>query len=200
MAVRIVRSEAYRRERWKNGLGWTHEIARGRIGASDREAPQAADGWDWRLSIALIDRDCEFSIFPGIDRALVLLEGAGMRLDFADGESRTLTPSEPQIEFAGERALACTLAAGPTRDFNAMWRRDRVRGRVERHGLDGALQLAAAPGIARAAHLLAGSAGFTAMSDLASLSAGDTAIVAGIGDATLEGRGELLIAHFAPLL
>lgn len=205
MDIRILRAAAYRRERWKNGLGWTHEIARGQVDASGSaladvgiDAPLPAEGWDWRLSIALIDRDCDFSLFPGIDRALVLIDGAGMRLDFTDGDSKTLTPADPQIEFAGERALACTLAAGPTRDFNAMWRRDRIRGRVERRVFEGTLPLTAAPGAVRALHLLAGTAGFPATSD-APLSAGDTAIVAGVGDTALEGRGELLIASFAPL-
>ena len=43
---RLIPANEYRRERWKNGLGWTREIVR---------MPDS-DAWDWRLSIAEIER------------------------------------------------------------------------------------------------------------------------------------------------
>ena len=68
---RVIPANEYRRVRWKNGLGWTREIVR---------VPDN-DDWDWRLSIAEIERDAAFSSFPGIDRELVLLRGNGLRND-----------------------------------------------------------------------------------------------------------------------
>jgi hypothetical protein len=56
----VVAANEYRRVRWKNGAGWTREIVR----VPDRE------DWDWRLSIAEIEQDAPFSVFPGIDREL----------------------------------------------------------------------------------------------------------------------------------
>ena len=50
----------YQRQRWKNNLGWTREIAR---------EPAAGDDFDWRLSLADIDQDCGFSRFPGCQRS-----------------------------------------------------------------------------------------------------------------------------------
>jgi environmental stress-induced protein Ves len=131
--LRLIRASDYRRERWKNGLGWTNEVARGSIGSRRGNANDHGgvhDAWDWRLSIAEIDRDCVFSAFPGIDRTLVLLDGVGMTLRFADGEIVDLRTRGAQIDFAGERTLDCVLADGPTRDFNVMWRRDRLTATV----------------------------------------------------------------------
>jgi environmental stress-induced protein Ves len=68
--MRIVHLPAneYRRERWRNQLGWTREIYR---------QPQDDADWSWRASIAEVDRDAPFSAFPGCDRELVLLAGDG---------------------------------------------------------------------------------------------------------------------------
>ena len=61
---------------WKNGAGLTREIAFGGASAAD---------FDWRLSVAEVVRDAPFSAFPGIDRCITLLRGAGMHLRAVDG-------------------------------------------------------------------------------------------------------------------
>ncbi|MDV2452128.1 HutD/Ves family protein [Xanthomonas hortorum] len=83
LSSRVIPATDYRRERWRNQLGWTREILR--LGD--------ADAWSLRLSIAEIEQDAAFSAFPGIDRELVLLHGNGMRLRFGDGASVTGTGS-----------------------------------------------------------------------------------------------------------
>ena len=113
----VIPANEYRRERWRNQLGWTREIYR---------SPATGD-WDWRLSIAEIERDSAFSSFPGIDRELVLLSGNGLRLRFDDGEVHELEPPHGKLRFAGERSVTGELVEGPTHDFNLMWRRDRVQ-------------------------------------------------------------------------
>src|SRR6476469_7165436 len=109
---RVLPANTYRRERWKNGAGWTREILRW---------PQAGD-WDWRLSIAEIEEDAPFSPFPGVERELVLLSGNGVRLRFADDQAVELRPPHGRLRFAGEDGVRGELIDGPTQDFNLMWR------------------------------------------------------------------------------
>ena len=107
---------------WKNGAGRTTELAVHPAGAG-------LDAFAWRVSIANVERDGPFSAFPGIDRTIMLLEGAGMRLHGAGHEVELITPFVA-YEFRGDQSVECTLVAGPCRDFNAMFRRGRVRGSV----------------------------------------------------------------------
>ncbi|KND60459.1 histidine degradation [Candidatus Burkholderia verschuerenii] len=105
---------------WKNGGGVTREIAAYPAGAS-------MDAFAWRVSIAEVAQAGPFSRFAGVDRTLVLLDGAGMRLH--EGE-RTHTLARP-LDIAGEASIDATLVDGPTRDFNLMVRRDDARGTLE---------------------------------------------------------------------
>ena len=104
MHIQLIPANEYRRTRWKNGLGWTREITR---------YPEDADTWSWRLSIAEVDKDGPFSSFENIDRELILLSGEGMRLHFADGETKDLHPPHQRHRFAGERELHAELLNGP---------------------------------------------------------------------------------------
>jgi environmental stress-induced protein Ves len=120
--ARLLTPNEFRSMPWKNGGGRTIEITAFPSGA-------ALDTFLWRVSLADVERDGPFSPFPGIDRTIVLLEGAGMRLRGAARETDLTTPLEPHA-FSGDAAVDCTLVAGPVRDFNAMFRRGRVRGSV----------------------------------------------------------------------
>src|SRR3546814_2561804 len=116
---RVIAANEYRRELWRNVLGWTREIHAHR--------PDPGSDWAWRLSIAEIERDAPFSAFPGVDRELVLLHGNGLRLRFDDGESHLLEPPHGRLRFAGERPLTGELVDGPTHDFDLMGRPDTAR-------------------------------------------------------------------------
>jgi environmental stress-induced protein Ves len=109
---------------WKNGLGRTREIA---------VQPSAAGTGDflWRVSIAEVDSAAPFSSFPGIDRQIVLLDGAGFTMTLDDGCTHALTTPFVPFAFPGEAKVSVALADGPTRDFNLMLRRSRVRGGIE---------------------------------------------------------------------
>lgn len=122
-AIRLLEPAAYRTMPWRNGGGRTTEIA-----ASPRDADLAS--FAWRVSIADIERDGPFSAFPGVDRTLVLLAGHGMRLVGANGALELRAPLDA-VTFAGEDPLDCALAAGPTRDFNLMVRRQSARGTLD---------------------------------------------------------------------
>jgi uncharacterized protein len=108
---------------WRNGAGLTRELA-----VQPRDA--SAD-FDWRLSVAEVERDAPFSAFPGIDRCIVLLRGAGMRLHSAAGRlDERLDRAHRPFHFSGDDALNATLVDGPCRDFNVMVRRGRWRADV----------------------------------------------------------------------
>ncbi|MGN6113802.1 MAG: HutD/Ves family protein [Luteimonas sp.] len=193
-APRLLRAQDYRRERWRNGAGWTREV----------HAHPAADGngWDWRLSIAEIDEDAPFSAFPGVDRELVLLEGNGLRLRFADGECVELHPPHERLRFAGERALRGELVDGPTRDFNLMWKRDIVDARLWHRPLVGSMLLFTEPADTWVLYVLAGQARLQDGDATMDAAQGDTLVLPGGTDARrrypLDGGGELLVIRIAP--
>jgi environmental stress-induced protein Ves len=114
--LRILRNADYPSRPWKNGGGTTRDILVSPPGAS-------LDEFDWRLSLAQVDRDGPFSRFDDIDRTLVLLSGA-MTLHEPDRRIE-LVRGEP-VEFPGERTMDATLQGGATLDFNVMTRRGRV--------------------------------------------------------------------------
>ncbi|CAN5261297.1 HutD family protein [soil metagenome] len=112
---------------WKNGAGVTRQIA---VAPADAGV---AD-FDWRISVAEVGRDAPFSAFPGVDRCIVLLRGAGMRLKSAGGEvdHRLDEPLAP-FSFRGELPLQATLIGGVCSDFNVMTRRGVWRSEVAVH-------------------------------------------------------------------
>ena len=115
---RRIEIDAITPARWKNGAGLTRELAVSPAGA-------AMGDFDWRLSVAELQADAPFSAFAGVDRCIVVLEGAGMRLvDERGALVQALRPLEPWA-FGGERVLQAELPHGPCRDFNVMTRRGR---------------------------------------------------------------------------
>jgi uncharacterized protein len=117
---RILRNTDYPSRPWKNGGGVTRDIL-----VSPPDA--SLDDFDWRISLAQVDRDGPFSRFDTVDRTLVLLSGA-MTLHEADRRIE-LVRGEP-VEFPGERAIEATLSGGSTLDLNVMTRRGRAQHRV----------------------------------------------------------------------
>ena len=189
-ATRILPRVDYRRERWRNGLGWTREILR---------VPDT-DDWQVRLSIAEIEQDAAFSSFPGIERELVLLQGEGLRLRFADGALHTLLPPHDRLRFAGEAQVSGELVDGLTHDFNLMWRRDAVDAELLHRPLVGSMLFFTEPAVAWAIHLLSGHAAFDGEPVLPPMEAGDTAWLAA-GERRrygLRGGGELLAIRLSP--
>lgn len=104
---------------WKNGGGSTREVACWPRGAS-------FDNFLWRVSIATIAQGGPFSVFEGIDRQIMLLDGDGVQLRSADGgvDHRLDRPNQP-FAFTGDAAIDCTLLGGTSNDFNVMTRRGR---------------------------------------------------------------------------
>jgi hypothetical protein len=127
--MRVIPSSEYPRMPWKNGGGETLEIAIGPPGAG-------IDRFDWRVSMARVAVDGPFSPFPGIDRTLSIVQGAGLRLAVNAGAPVTLTASSAPFAFPGDASVHSFLIAGPVTDLNVMTRRDVCRHRVERLDTD----------------------------------------------------------------
>lgn len=109
---------------WKNGGGLTREIA---------AAPEGATlaGFDWRVSTAEVNAAGDFSLFPGVDRTLCVLEGA--LLLSVDGRAPlTLGEASPAHAFAADVASHGTPVGGAVTDLNVMVRRGRFTARVTR--------------------------------------------------------------------
>lgn len=139
----------YRRERWQNGLGWTRAILR---------VPQdAAQPFDWRVSIGEIDHDADFSVFPGCERELVLLTGEGLILDI-DSQVHELVPPHGRVGFSGDTTVTARLPNGPAHAFNVIWQRDRCRITVLHRPIVGPMVFFDQPGVNWLIHLISGRA------------------------------------------
>ena len=66
--MKIVRASEQRAMPWKNGGGITYEVA-----VFPAISP-SLDDFDWRVSMARVAADGPFSLFPGIDRSLAIVE------------------------------------------------------------------------------------------------------------------------------
>ena len=100
---------------WKNGLGMTTELAVSPVGAGLNGRP-----FDWRVSLAEIETSCEFSLFPGYDRSILLSEGAGMELSFDSAPPQRIEQRYQPFNFKGEWQTYCRLLNGLVRDFNVI--------------------------------------------------------------------------------
>ncbi|AQS64265.1 Protein Ves [Rhizobium rhizogenes] len=121
----LLRASDYKRMPWKNGGGETVEIA---------IFPPAAsvNDFDWRISMATVASDGPFSIFPGIDRTLSILQGNGMALAIAANEPLLLTMESAPLPFSADVPVNATLPGGPIVDLNVMTRRSAFRHTVQR--------------------------------------------------------------------
>ena len=106
---------------WRNGLGTTIELLK-------QDLPDG-DGFAWRLSMADVTTNGEFSNFGGYERTLLLLEGNGLTLD-CDGAIHRLEKPLQSARFSGDDQTVATLHDGPVKDFNIMVQRQRCSARV----------------------------------------------------------------------
>ena len=121
---------------WKNGGGSTREIACWPPGAG-------LNDFGWRISIATIAASGPFSVFAGIDRHIMLLDGDGVRLQSPGAIAHQLdTPGQP-FAFSGDLPIICTLLGGASSDFNVMVRRGQWQADVQ--VLEQASDIAPAP-------------------------------------------------------
>lgn len=116
--MRTLKADEYLRMPWRNGHGETAQVA---------VSPAAAtlDDFDWRVSMARVNDDGLFSVFPQTDRTLAVLRGEGLRLRRDGGTPVELTRGSEPVAFAGDVAAHATLMDGTVTDLNVMTRRGR---------------------------------------------------------------------------
>ena len=137
---------------WKNGGGNTKQLLISPINAELTE-------FDYRISIASIGSNGPFSLFNGIDRQLVILEGDGVQLsiDSHEGakqindlganekiqgdtdttEYKQLTPINSPFCFTGETSITSQLLGSDVIDFNVMTKRGVFKAHTQRLNFDG---------------------------------------------------------------
>jgi environmental stress-induced protein Ves len=150
MRVKKLTSADYHRMPWKNGGGSTLELLLD---------PATDGGFNWRLSIADVEKPGPFSTFDGIDRQIMLMDGNGMVLSFANAASPTVIakPLQPHA-FQGEWQTDCRLIAGSIRDFNVMVRRSWGRAAVNGFDFVAGQKLTLAVAPLTLVHLFSGTA------------------------------------------
>ena len=190
---RLFPAHEYRRERWRNGAGWTREI----LTLSDGgEHPSGGDGWELRLSIAEIEAPAAYSCFPGMCREQVLLTGSGLQLQFGDGQQASLEPPHQRLRFPGDRKVSAAPVDGRVEVFNAIWRPSRLEVAVMHRPLVGSLFCFADVTTSWVLYLLGGQARVTGDGVAGGvLGNGDSAWLASAGRCrfAVEGGGELLL-------
>ena len=185
MKVHVLRQADYRRMRWKNGGGWTTELA---------AHPDGAEDFDWRISIADVGSDGAFSTFPDCDRWIALLEGNGMQLEFDAAPAERLEQRLRFLKFSGDWHTHGRLISGPVRDFNLIVRRDAVRAEILHRPLVGPMVFLAEPATTWFVHLVGGRAELK--NHDAALEAGDSLLLEPVEPAVnhvLSGGGEVVL-------
>ncbi|HEY2034248.1 MAG TPA: HutD family protein [Rhizomicrobium sp.] len=109
---------------WKNGGGVTTEVAAFPPGAS-------FDNFGWRVSIAQINSGGPFSLFPGIDRELGMLEGRVL-LTISERPALDLSFGAEPVRFPGDVPAIAELIGDRATDLNVMTRRGMFRSRMTR--------------------------------------------------------------------
>ncbi|HWK65901.1 MAG TPA: HutD family protein [Rhizobiaceae bacterium] len=135
--MRVLRSAGHKKMPWKNGGGITTEIA--------VFPPDAGlDDFHWRVSTARVEQNGPFSIFPGVDRSLSLLDGDGITLKVEGSVPFGMTRRYEPLVFPADVPTEAVLMCGPITDLNVMTRRGSYESEVELVEVSGRLPLASA--------------------------------------------------------
>jgi environmental stress-induced protein Ves len=134
MSHTLLPASARAAQPWKNGGGVTREIA---------AHPPGADlaSFDWRISTATVASAGPFSQFPGVDRILLVLEGAGLTLRIDGGKAQVLEPGGEPLAFPGDVPVEADLTDGPVTDLNIMVRRGAWAAQARRLTVDRPMSL-----------------------------------------------------------
>jgi hypothetical protein len=127
--MRLLRAADRQATPWKNGGGVTREVAVWPPGAGFGD-------FDWRVSMAEVTADGPFSVFPGVDRVLAVLDGR-FRLAVAGLEPADLTPASAPLKFPGDVPAFAELLTPKARDLNVMVRRGKIGAEVVPLGISG---------------------------------------------------------------
>jgi environmental stress-induced protein Ves len=187
--MQVLRWEQHRRMPWRNGGGVTYEVA---------SSPADADlaDFDWRISIADVEAGGPFSVFPEIDRTIILVEGEWMALT-VDGRRRRFGLRDP-FSFDGGSETLCEVPRR-SRDLNVMTRRGRAAAAVAVFEADspgrGAIDGCETVFVCLASSILLASADGTEVE----LNALDAALTRDPAPLTIRGDGAVAVIRLGPV-
>jgi environmental stress-induced protein Ves len=125
MVWKLITADSLPSTPWKNSGGTTREVVK-------FPASSTIETFDWRISLAAVASSGPFSLFPGIDRTMIVTDGHGIELDDND-ERVALRHSDEPFSFPGEIPYRASLLRGPIADLNVMTRRTRYSHAVRRY-------------------------------------------------------------------
>lgn len=108
----LLTASHFKEMAWKNGGGKTSELYK-------IPHPENSELFVFRLSKAHVSSSGPFSLFPGIERSLILLSGEGFTLLGPETDTVLSRPLQ-LVSFRGEAPIDCSLIKGPCHDFNIM--------------------------------------------------------------------------------
>ena len=120
---KIISPDSFKPFPWKNGKGTTTELAINEGGNLEH--------FDWRLSIASVVEDGEFSNFAGYQRNLILIKGQGIDLEHDGKTTDNLSALLSIASFDGQCRTTGRLHNGAIDDFNIITRADKIDCKVE---------------------------------------------------------------------
>ena len=119
--IELLKAVNYKRMRWKNGAGYTVELA--------RSEGDSLELFDWRISMADVKTSGDFSKFNGMQRILTVLDGQGIVLNI-DNHFRCLKTLQ-SVQFNGDSNTSCELIDGSIRDFNLIYDPQKYHARYQ---------------------------------------------------------------------
>ncbi|HBM1810538.1 TPA: HutD family protein, partial [Acinetobacter baumannii] len=108
--IELIRADQYTKMLWKNGAGFTLEIARS----------QGEADFEWRISMADVTTSGPFSLFPNKQRIISVLDGQGMVLHVDNLPAKKLKQGDI-FAFHGESQVQSELVDGAIRDLNLIY-------------------------------------------------------------------------------
>lgn len=118
--IKLIRADQYTKMLWKNGAGFTLEIARS----------QGEGDFDWRISMADVSTSGPFSLFPNKQRIISVLDGQGMVLHVDDLPAKMLNQGDI-FAFHGDSQVQSELVDGVIRDLNLIYDPARFHARFQ---------------------------------------------------------------------
>jgi environmental stress-induced protein Ves len=130
MLIELIAANNFKRMPWKNGKGETTEL----IANHDPLTNELL----YRLSIASVSLDGDFSDFSGFQRTLMMIAGNGIALSHQSQEThisahipiQTLTRQYQYCNFDGGWKTKAKLIDGPITDFNVIFNPQRISAKV----------------------------------------------------------------------
>lgn len=121
--IRVLTAKNYQKMPWKNGQGFTLEIARSHgVGLTD---------FDWRVSIADVKAAGAFSYFPSRKRIIGVLDGGEGLILQVDKNSPVTLRQKQFFAFHGESDVYAELLGEAIRDFNLIYNPDKYIARLQ---------------------------------------------------------------------